>query len=464
MKRYLLLIMLLLLTGCTVGPDYHKPAITVPVAFKEAPGWKQAEPGDESPRGKWWEIYADAELNTLMSQIEISNQNVAAAAAQYRQVQALLGVAQASNLPTIAGSVSATRAQGASSSSSATASPAKNSLRPALSASWEADIWGHIGRNIEANQASVQASKADLQSALLSAQGTLVQAYFQLRVNDAAKKLLAQTLAAYQRSLEITQNRYQAGIAGRVDVAQAETQLKTTQVQIVDLEIQRAALEHAIAVLTGQVPANLQIKLNNTLPELPAVPATLPSALLERRPDIAGAERRMAAANAQIGVAQAAYYPALTLNTTAGFQSSSLSQLFSLPNRFWSLGPTFAMTLFDAGARTAQKEAAVATYDKSVAAYRQTVLASFQEVEDNLATLRLLAEEAALQQEAMNYASEARALTENQYKAGTVGYLNVITAQATELGAKRNSLDIAGRRLVANATLFKALGGNWQVK
>lgn len=456
-----------LLAGCAVGPDYHKPEVTTPAEYKEAGDWKTAEPRDEAPRGNWWEIYGDAELNGLVAQVEISNQNVAAAAAQYRQAQALLGVAQAGYYPAVSAGVLASRGQGTSTSTTGTSTPAPgapviNLIRPSLTASWEPDIWGQIRRSVESSQAAAQASKADLQSALLSAQGTLVQSYFQLRINDEEQRLLGQSIIAYDRSLQITRNRYQAGVAGRVDVAEAETQLKTTQAQAIDLGVQRAQLEHALAVLIGKAPADFHIDPVNGLPALPAVPATLPSELLERRPDIAGAERRMAAANAEIGVAQGAFYPSLTLSGTGGFQNSSLSQLLTLPNRFWSVGASVAMTVFDAGAHSAQKESAVAAYDQSVAGYRQTVLAAFQEVEDNLAALRQLNEEAAAQQSATQSATEALTLTENQYKAGTVSYLNVVILDAAALNAKQSSLNIAGRRLLANAALVTALGGNWQ--
>jgi NodT family efflux transporter outer membrane factor (OMF) lipoprotein len=465
MKMRVAFLTLLLLSGCAVGPDYHRPDVATPAAFKEAGDWKPAEPKDDAPRGNWWEIYGDADLNALVAQVAISNQNVLAAAAQYRQAMALLGVAQAGYYPTLSGSLSGNRAQGTSASANGTSTgaeaPILNTVRLAYSASWEADIWGHIGRAVESSDASAQASNADLQSALLSAQATLVQTYFQLRTNDAQQQLLRQTIDAYRRSLQITRNRYEAGVAGRVDVAQAETQLKSTEAQAIDLGVQRAQFEHAIAVLTGKAPANFQLTPTNGMPALPPVPAALPAALLERRPDIAGAERRMAAANAQIGVAQAAFFPALTLGSTGGYQNSSLSHLLTLPNRFWSIGPALALTLFDAGARSAQKESAMAAYDKSVATYRQTVLAAFQEVEDNLAALRLLAAEATMQQAATQSAAEVLALTENQYQAGTVSYLSVVTAQATALGAQRSNLDIAGRRLFANAVLLKALGGDW---
>ncbi|HEX8987472.1 MAG TPA: efflux transporter outer membrane subunit [Rhodocyclaceae bacterium] len=468
--RLALLLIPPLLAGCAVGPDYKRPDVETPAAYKEAGNWKPAEPKDEAPRGNWWSLYGDAELDKLMAQVEVSNQNVKAAEAQYRQAQALLGQAQAAWFPTLTGNVSATRSQGTSSSlsggSSGTAvtpgSPIRNSVRPSLTASWEADVWGSIARNVEASQASAQASQGDLQAALLSAQATLAQSYLQLRVNDAQQRLLARTIAAYERSLQITRNRYEAGVAGRVDVAQAEAQLKSTQAQAIDLRVQRSQLEHAIAVLLGRAPASFSLPAVDGVPRLPDTPGGLPSELLERRPDIAAAERRMAAANAQIGVAQAAFFPTLTLGATAGYQNSSLAQLFTLPNRFWSIGPALAMTLFDAGARSSQKQAAVAGYDKSVATYRQTVLGAFQEVEDNLAALNVLADEAEMQAAAARASDEALRLTENQYEAGTVSYLNVVTAQATALSAARSELDVAGRRLVANATLLKALGGSWR--
>lgn len=460
------LLAFLALAGCAAGPDYRRPEVATPAAYKEAQGWKLAEPQDEKQRGNWWEIYGDADLNALVAQVALSNQNVSAAAAQYRQALALLGAARAGYFPTVSGSVSASRGQGTTASTSGAATvapgaPIRDTDRLSVSASWEADVWGRIGRGVEADAATAQAGAADLQAALLSAQATLVQSYLQLRSNDAQQRLLEQTLAAYERSLQITRHRYAAGVAGRIDVAQAEIQLQATQAQAIELAAQRAQLEHAIAVLTGRAPADFRLPSGAALPALPPLPVALPAALLERRPDIAAAERRVAAANAQIGVAQAAFFPALTLGASAGFQNSSFSQLLTLPNRFWSLGPTLALTLFDAGARAAQEEGALAAHDKSVASYRQTVLAAFQEVEDNLAALRVLAAAAAAQQAAARSAAEALALTENQYRAGTVSYLNVVVAQAAALGAARSELDIAGRRLLASTTLQKALGGGW---
>ena len=455
----------LLIAGCAIGPDYKRPDVAMPAAFKEAEGWKQAEPRDDGQRGNWWSLYGNAQLNSLVEQVAISNQNVRAAEAQYRQAAALLDAAQAQYYPTLSAGLSGNRGQGTSSSSSASTvtpgAPVRNTVRASVSASWEADVWGRIRRSVESNEAAAQASNADLRAALLSAQATLVQSYLQLRVLDAQRHMLDETVVAYARSLQITRNRYDAGIAGRLDVAQAESQLKSAQAQAIDLGVQRAQFEHAIATLIGKAPAEFKLEASNEVPQLPSIPVALPSQLLERRPDIAAAERNMAAANAQVGVAQAAWFPALTLSGSGGYQSSSLSQLTTLPNRFWSLGPALALTLFDAGARSAQKAQAVAGYDKDVATYRQTVLSAFQEVEDNLAALRILADEAEPQLAAATAAAEALDLTNNQYNAGTVSYLNVVTAQATSLGAKRGSLDITSRRLVASAALLKALGGNW---
>jgi NodT family efflux transporter outer membrane factor (OMF) lipoprotein len=445
------------LAGCTVGPDYQRAEVAVPAAYKEAPGWKTAAPRDEATRGAWWECYGDPELNALVAQVALGNENVKAAQALVRQAQAVLGATRAGYFPTVSGSLAASRAQSASSD----ASPS-DTRQLSLSASWEADVWGRIGRAAESDAASVQASAADLQAALLSAQATLVQSYLQLRVDDAQRRLLEATSAAYERSLQVTRNRYAAGVAGRVDVAQAEMQLKATQAQAIDVGVERSQLEHAIAALIGKPPADFSLPSKEILPTLPEVPASLPSALLERRPDVAAAERRTAAANAQIGVAQAAFFPALTLSASGGYQNSSLSDLISVPNRFWSLGPALALTLFDAGARSAQKAQAIAVYDQNVATYRQTVLTAFQEVEDNLAALRILAEEAVVQSAALDSASESLRLTNNQYRAGTVNYLNVVVVQAAALTSERTNLEISGRRLLASAALFKALGGGWQ--
>lgn len=453
----------LALAGCAVGPDYRRPQVETPAAYKEAQGWKKAEPQDQAPRGAWWEMYGDPQLNALEQQVALSNQNIRIAEAQYRQALALLGAARAGYFPTLSAGLAANRGQAAAASATnLSAAPVGNTDRLSLSASWEADVWGRIGRGVESNQASAEASAADLQAALLSAQATLAQSYLQLRVNDTEQQLLERTVAAYEKALQITVNRYQAGVAGRLDVAQAETQLKSAQAQAIDLGVQRTQLEHAIALLVGKAPAEFNLEANGHLASVPDIPLGVPSELLERRPDIAAAERRAAAANARIGVAQAAFFPALTLAGSAGYQASGFASLIALPNRFWSLGPALAATLFDGGARSAQKEQAIAAFDSSVATYRQTVLAGFQEVEDNLSALRILAEEARVQQTAAKSAAESVTLANNQYLAGTVSYLNVVSAQAASLGADKSALDIAGRRLVASVTLLKALGGDWR--
>ena len=459
-RNFSLPLTVLILTGCAVGPDYRQPMVDTPAAYKESQGWKRAEPQEHASRGRWWEIYGDPQLNALEQQVELSNQNIRATEAKYRQALALLGGTRAGYFPTVSAGLAASRGQSPSASSLSAASIA-NADRLSFTAGWEADVWGRIGRAVESSAASADASAADLQAALLSTQATLAQTYLQLRVNDAGRKLLEQTVAAYERSLQITRNRYDAGVAGRADVAQAETQLKSTQAQAIDLGVQRALLEHAIALLIGKAPADFKLEPNAQLPSLPDIPVGVPSELLERRPDIAAAERRAAAANAQIGVAQAAYFPALTLSASTGYQSSSFAHLISLPNRFWSLGPALAATLFDGGARAAQKDQASAGFDSNVAAYRQTVLIGFQEVEDGLSTLHILEEEAQVQQAAEKSAAESATLANNQYLAGTVSYLNVVSAQTTALGADKNGLDITGRRLVASVSLLKALGGDW---
>ncbi|MBT9497866.1 MAG: efflux transporter outer membrane subunit, partial [Zoogloea sp.] len=411
-----------------------------------------------------WQHFDDPQLNSLVEQVELSNQNIRIAEARYRQATALLDAAQAQYFPTLGSTLGVTRSQGVTTTTTGgtTASagtPIRNSNRLSLPASWEPDLWGRIARSNEAADASSAAVAADLQAARLSAQAAVTQAYLQLRINDAQHALLERTVAAYTRSAQITRNRFDAGVAARADVTQAQAQLKTAQAQLIDLDIQRRQLEHAIAVLTGRAPTDLALAPASQLPALPPVPGLLPSALLERRPDIAAAERRVSAANAQIGVAQAAYFPTLTLGATGGTQSSALARVLSLPNQFWSLGPNLALTLFDAGARSARKAQAVAVWDESVATYRQTVLTAFQEVEDNLAVLHILEAEARAQAEALAAATESLELVNNQYLAGTVSYLNVTSAQTVALNAERARLDIMVRRLNGSVALFKAVGG-----
>lgn len=458
---------LVALAGCTLGPTYVRPAAGTPAAYKEAQGWKTAEPRDTEPRGDWWSVFNDPQLDALLGQVEVSNQTIKAAEARVRGARALTQQAQAAYFPIVTANAGATRSSGrvgtginADNGGSQTAG-ARNNFNVALDVSWELDLWGRVRRTVEAGEATAQASVADLAAARLSAQAQLAQDYFLLRMQDAQLRLLRDTVDAYQKSLQLTRNQYAVGVAARADVAQADTQLKSTQAQALDAGVQRAQLEHAIAVLLGKAPADFSIAPEGVASTFPPIPSGLPSELLERRPDIAAAERRTAAANAQVGVAEAAFFPSLTLSATGGFQSSVLAQLFSLPSRYWSLGPALAQTLFDAGLRRAQSAQALAAYDENVATYRQTVLTGFQEVEDNLAALRILEEETAVQDEAVKSARESLTITLNQYRAGIANYLAVVVAQATALSNERTALAILGRRLTASVALIKALGGGW---
>jgi NodT family efflux transporter outer membrane factor (OMF) lipoprotein len=457
-----------LLAGCAVGPDYQRPDVQTPAAYKETADWKLAQPRDELARGKWWKIFGDSQLDVLIEQVNVSNQSLKASEARYRQALALTQSARASYLPTISASASSTRSRAASGRSVGSNDIATNH-NLSLSAGWELDVWGRIRRTVESNDASAQASAADLEGARLSLQAELANSYFQLRVNDAQKQLFDDTITAYQKSLELTRNRYAVGVAGKVDVVQAETQLISAQAQALDLGVQRAQLEHAIAVLIGKPPTNVSVvNIESTAGAtvdwkvaMPAFPIGLPSTLLERRPDIAAAERRAASANAQIGVAKAAYFPTLSLSGSGGYSSPTLANWISAPNRFWSLGPSLAETVFDFGKRAALSDQAIAVYDQTVATYRQTVLEAFQDVEDNVAALRILEQEAAVQAEAVRAARESVTLTINQYKAGTVSYLSVVTVQTALLSNERASVGLLGRRLSATVGLVRALGGGW---
>ncbi|MCD1638281.1 efflux transporter outer membrane subunit [Pseudomonas stutzeri] len=459
-------VLALSLSACTLGPDYQRPELPVAAEFKQAEGWKPASPADVLERGEWWRLYGDAELDALVARLNLSNQNVAAAEAQYRQARALVRGARSQLFPIVSGSVGVTRAgQGSGSTgTTTTGGSVGESYEAGLSVSWEADIWGRLRRNLEANRANLQASAADLAAIRLSLQAELVQTYLQLRVIDEQQRLLDQTVEAYARSLRLTENQYRAGIVPKSDVAQAQTQLKSTQAQAIDLRWQRAQLEHAIAVLIGVTPAELDIAAREYIPALPDMPRAVPAQLLERRPDIALAERQVMAANANIGVAEAAWYPDLTLSASGGYRNSSFSDLFSVPNRFWSLGPQLALTLLDFGSRRAEVERAEASYDQTVANYRQTVLDSFREVEDYLVQLRVLEEEAVVQREALEAAQESLRLIENQYRAGTVDFLSVVTVQTTALNNERTNLTLLGDRLTASVLLIAALGGGWDAQ
>ncbi len=442
-----------LLSACASAPKYERPAVQTPSAYKDAGDWKVAQPRDDIQRGKWWEIFGDARLNSLMEQIDISNQNVRIAEAQYRQARALAQQARSGLLPRVSGDVSVGRA--------ASRSGVNNDYNLSLDAAWEADVWGRVSSSVAAGAAGAQAGAAQVEAVRLSAQGEMALNYFQLRVLDVQRRLLEESAAAFQKSLDLTRNRYAAGVAGRVDVVQGETQLKSTQALALDVGVQRAQLEHAMAVLSGKVPGEFALAPEATKLGMPAIPSSVPSELLERRPDIAAAERRVAAANAQIGVAKAAYFPSLGLSASGGFQSSSFTNWLTVPSRVWALGAALAQTIFDGGLRRAVTDQAVAAYDANVAAYRLTVLGGFQEVEDNLAALRILEQESRVQDEAVQAARQSVELTLNQYKAGTVSYLNVVVAQTALLTNERTAAGLLGRRLAAAVSLVKALGGGW---
>jgi NodT family efflux transporter outer membrane factor (OMF) lipoprotein len=473
----------LAVSACAVGPNYHRPPAATAPQFKEADGWKPAAPREAASGSPWWSVYDDPILDDLEKQIDVSNQTLKQSEAAWRQAMAVASQARAELFPTLGVTAQATRARGASSgiSSGASASSSSNGSGGTTTttlpnsqvshpfnefelegtASWAPDIWGKIRRTIESDVANAQATEAELAAARLSAQATLATDYVELRVADEQKELLEQTVEAYKRSLTITENQYKAGIAAKTDVITAETQLEGAQSQEINVGVTRATLEHAIAVLVGKPPADFSLppaKLGDTVP---VAPAGLPSALLERRPDVAQAERDMQAENALIGVAEAAYFPDLTLQGSYGFASSVVSHLVSAPNSLWSVGANVSETVLDFGARSAQVRQAKAAYDAAVASYRQTVLTAFQQVEDQLATLRILEQQFTVQQQATQSAHLAVQLTLNQYKAGTVAYTSVVTAQAVALTDATTLLTIRQSRLTASVALIQALGGGW---
>ncbi len=451
-----------LLCSCAVGPDYVRPVAPAPQTYKEAQGWQPATPQDSLPRGNWWAVFDDTALDALMHRVDIDNYNIQTAEAQYRQARELTAQASAALLPSLNTRVAQTRTRGTS-NSTLLHSNLQNNFSALLLASWELDLWGSLRRSREAASAAEQASAADLESARLSARAQLAASYFQLRALDAQYRLLNETVAAYERALQITRNRLAAGVVTTADVAQAQSQLQSARTSLLDSGLSRAQTEHAIALLVGRAPADFALAAATLTSATPEVPTDLPSTLLQRRPDIAAAERRMATANARIGVAVAAFYPSLTLSGQGGFQSNTYADRFSLPNRIWSVGPQLAGTLFDGGARSAAKRQAEAAYDAEVATYRQTVLTAFGQVEDNLVALRVLAQEQGTQEAARDAAKTSLDSVANQYRAGTVTYLNVVQAQTTLLAAERSLLDIRNRRLAASVGLVKALGGGWEV-
>lgn len=440
--------------ACAVGPNYQRPSFEATPAFKEGAGWKPTEPADVLDHGPWWKIFNDATLDALEQKIEVSNQNVKAAAAAVDQARALVSQALAGFFPTIGASVG--RARGSS-----YGGPTVNTDSAGVTASWSLDLWGQTRRTLEADIASAQASDAALALTRLTAQGDLATDYFELRAQDQLQRLLDDTVVAQEKSLKITESRYRYGVAAKADVVSAQAQLLSSQAQQVNAQIQRGILEHAIAVLIGQQPAAFSLEPMPMRADVPTVPPGLPSTLLERRPDVAQAERKVAAASAQIGVAVSAYFPSLTLSGSDEYTGPTLRKLLTVPNRIWSVGPSLAGTVFDAGLRHAEVKQARAAYEASVDSYRQTVLSGLQQVEDQIVTLRVFEKQAVIEEDAVKAAREAEALTLNQYKAGTVPYSSVITAQTTTLSSEQTALAVLSNRLQASVALIEALGGGW---
>jgi NodT family efflux transporter outer membrane factor (OMF) lipoprotein len=460
----------LVLAGCAVGPDYKRPAAmphaaAPPPAFKEAEGWTQATPSDAISRKDWWKVFNDPALDELEAKVLVNNQNLAQSEANYRQALATLSQQRASFFPTITGTGGGTKSQ--SPAGFTNAAGALGGARPIttytarLGLTWDLDLWGKIRRQVEAARSTAEADAATLANATLSAQTLVAADYFQLRATDEAKRLLDATVKGYAEDLRIAQNRFNVGVGARSDVLTAQTQLESAQTSAVDLVRTRQQLEHAIAVLVGEAPANLTIQQATWNPTVPAVPISLPSTLLERRPDIAAAERQMQAANAQIGVQTAAYFPDLTISGQYGFQSSTLQRLINTSANSWSYGATLTQTIFDAGAISARVRASRAAYDASVASYRQTVLTAFQQVEDNIAALRVLQSEADLAVSASRDADEAERIANNQYQAGQIDFTSVVVAQNTALNARRTLLTSQNNRLTALVDLVQAFGGGW---
>ena len=448
----------LLLAGCSTVTPHSPPSMeAMPAAFKEAGAtWAPAAPADALDRGPWWELFNDPELNRLASEVQLSNQNIAAAVAAYAQAQAVVRQQRAGLLPSVSLSGGATRTGGDGASRSGTTTQAS------LGVDWAPDLWGRLQGGVDGAQASAQASEADLASARLSAVGTLASAYFQLREADAEIDLLQTTVEGYERSLQIARNRYAAGVVAQTDVLQAQTQLANARADLATVRQNRARYEHALAVLIGRAPANFSLPPAAWTAQVPDVPVGLPSNLLQRRPDIAAAERAVAAANAQIGIQRAAYFPSLSLGASLGSSGSSVGDLFQASHLVWSLGLSVAQTIFDAGANAARVEQAQAAHEARVATYRQTVLTAFQTVEDQLTTLRTLQQQEPLRREALAAADRTAQQQLNRYREGQVAYTEVVTAQAAALSAQRALLQLQVNRQIAVVGLIQALGGGWQ--
>jgi NodT family efflux transporter outer membrane factor (OMF) lipoprotein len=463
--------LLLFASACTPGPKYAKPPVSTPAAYKElapgasgpAGGWKASQPQDQVIRGKWWEVFNDPQLNALEERVDVSNQNLKVAEAQFRQARDMIRINRSQLYPTVSAGPYITGEQFSKNAPNPTtkAGQSEGDYVLPFDLSYEIDAWGRIRRTLEATRASAQASAADLETARLSIHAELAADYFALRGLDAQKQLLDSTVSAYQKALDLTTNRYNGGLAAKVEVEQAATQLESTEAQAIDLGVQRAQFEHAIAALMGEPASTFAIPVSPLATPPPTIPAGVPSDLLQRRPDIAAAERRMAAANAEIGVAQTAYYPTLSLSAAAGLEGSNITNWFAWPSHFFAVGPTLLETLYDAGRRHAYTDQAWAAYDANVATYRENVLTAFQEVEDNLAGLRILDAESVKQSQAVQSAESSLGLSMNRYRGGLVTYLEVITAQSAALSNERTAVDILTRRMDSTVLLIKALGGGW---
>jgi NodT family efflux transporter outer membrane factor (OMF) lipoprotein len=456
-------IAVLQICGCTVGPNYKRPTAEVPTAYKELGNWKQAQPNDQNLGGNWWEMFQDPQLNALELQVNVSNQNLKAAAAQYTQARALLRYNRAAYFPTITAGANASRNKISSNRppSLTTNGRTYSDFQIPLELSYEVDVWGRVRRTVESYREQAQASAADLATVNLSMHAQVALFYFQARVLDAEEQLLNSTVTQYEQALELIQNRYAGGIASDLEVQQATTQLETTRAQAIDVGVARAQFEHAVAILIGKPPADFSLAALPLTTPPPSIPAGLPSELLERRPDIAAAERRMASANAQIGVAKAAYYPTISLGASGGFESGVITTLISGPSVLWSAGGSAIAPIFDAGRRRANVDQAIAAYDQNVANYRETVLTGFQQVEDNLAALRILENEAQVQERAVVAAQKYLELANTRYTGGVTSYLEVTTAQSAALSDELTAVNILGRRMVDAVTLVQALGGGW---
>jgi NodT family efflux transporter outer membrane factor (OMF) lipoprotein len=454
-SRILPVVGLAFLTACTMGPDYERPSIEVPTAYKEDYGqWRHASPHDEQDRGVWWAIYKDPVLDNLEKQIDISNQNLKAAEAAYHEADAVAKETRTALFPGLTLNFTTGRQKGEMPTPTAS-----DSLY--ATASWTPDVWGRIRRGVESDEAKAQASAADLASARLSMQATLATDYFDLRAQDELKRLFDKRIETQKKAVQLAQRQYDSGTGDAADVHAAQMELENVQAQTINAKVKRAQLEHAIAVLIGKPSASFSLQPDKYVDDVQDIPADVPSALLERRPDIASSERMVMAANAQIGVAQAAWFPDLTLSASSGFASMALSKLLQASNSFWAFGPTLAETVFDAGAREYREEQAKAAYDQSIASYRQTVLTAFQQVEDNLASVRILTEQRKAQEASVAHARMAEKLTLAQYTRGIDPYSSVLAAQNARLGNEQTLLMVRQSRLDASIALIQALGGGW---